>query len=63
MKKIKWENIISLVLGIVFVAGMVQHVQNNGFYVGLLGEVGMYFSSVVVAYIVVKTIRLENKNN
>ena len=62
MRKIKWENIILLVMIILGVVSMVHHIKLNGWYNNLVIEAIVYLLISVGARSLVKDIR-KNPNN
>lgn len=57
MRKIKWENILSLLLVIIAIASMIKHITINGYYFGLLFEMIIDYSLIVFNYFLVKNLR------
>lgn len=57
MKKIKWENIVTMIMIVLSVWSIVVHVQLNGFYFELFQEVGLYVGMTFVARYIVKDMR------
>ena len=62
MKKIKWENIILLVMIILGVVSMVHHIKLNGWYNNLVIEAIVYLLISVGARYLVKDIRKNPSN-
>lgn len=62
MRKIKWENIILLVMIILAVVSMVHHIKLNGWYNNLVIEVMVYLLISVGARSLVKDIRKNPSN-
>jgi hypothetical protein len=62
MRKIKWENIILLVMIILGVVSMVHHIKLNGWYNNLVIEVIVYLLISVGARSLVKDIRKNPSN-
>ena len=62
MRKIKWENIILLVMIILVVISMVQHIKLNGWYNNLVIEAIVYLLISVGARSLVKDIRKNPSN-
>ena len=62
MRKIKWENIILLVMIILGVISMVHHIKLNGWYNNLVIEVIVYLLIGVGARYLVKDIRKNPSN-
>lgn len=62
MKKIKWENIILLVMIILGVISMVHHIKLNGWYNNLVIEAIVYLLISVGARSLVKDIRKNPSN-
>lgn len=62
MKKIKWENIILLVMIILGVVSMVHHIKLNGWYNNLVIEAIVYLLISVGARSLVKDIRKNPSN-
>ena len=62
MRKIKWENIILLVMIILGVISMVHHIKLNGWYNNLVIEAIVYLLISVVARSLVKDIRKNPSN-
>lgn len=62
MKKIKWENIILLVMIILGVVSMVHHIKLNGWYNNLVIEAMVYLLISVGARSLVKDIRKNPSN-
>ena len=62
MRKIKWENIILLVMIILGVVSMIHHIKLNGWYNNLVIEAIVYLLISVGARSLVKDIR-KNPNN
>ena len=62
MRKIKWENIILLVMIILGVVSMVHHIKLNGWYNNLVIEAIVYLLISVGARSLVKDIRKNPSN-
>ena len=62
MRKIKWENIILLVMIILGVVSMVHHIKLNGWYNNLVIEAIIYLLISVGARYLVKDIRKNSSN-
>ena len=62
MKKIKWENIILLVMIILGVVSMIHHIKLNGWYNNLIIEAIIYLLISVGARSLVKDIRKNPSN-
>ena len=62
MRKIKWENIILLVIIILGVVSMVHHIKLNGWYNNLVIEAIVYLLISVGARYLVKDIRKNPSN-
>ena len=62
MRKIKWENIILLVMVILSVVSMVHHIKLNGWYNNLVIEAIIYLLISVGARYLVKDIRKNPSN-
>ena len=62
MKKIKWENIVLLVMIILGVVSMVHHIKLNGWYNNLVIEAMVYLLISVGARSLVKDIRKNPSN-
>ena len=62
MRKIKWENIILLVMIILDVISMVHHIKLNGWYNNLVIEAIVYLLISVGARSLVKDIRKNPSN-
>lgn len=62
MRKIKWENIILLVMIILGVVNMVHHIKLNGWYNNLVIEAIVYLLISVGARYLVKDIRKNPSN-
>ena len=62
MRKIKWENIILLVMIILGVVSMVHHIKLNGWYNNLVIEAIVYLLISVGARYLVKDIRKNHSN-
>lgn len=62
MRKIKWENIILLVMIILGVVSMVHHIKINGWYNNLVIEAIVYLLISVGARSLVKDIRKNPSN-
>lgn len=62
MRKIKWENIILLVMIILGVVSMVHHIKLNGWYNNLVIEAMVYLLISVGARSLVKDIRKNPSN-
>lgn len=62
MRKIKWENIILLVMIILGVVSMVHHIKLNGWYNNLVIEAMVYLLISVGARYLVKDIRKNPSN-
>lgn len=62
MRKIKWENIILLVMIILGVVSMVHHIKLNGWYNNLVIEAIIYLLISVGARYLVKDIRKNPSN-
>lgn len=62
VKKIKWENVIVLILGVLFLISMIQHIKLNGVYSDLPLEVILYSIITINFYYIVKHIRKNVKD-
>ena len=62
MRKIKWENIILLVMVVLSVISMVHHIKLNGWYNNLVIEAIVYLLISVGARYLVKDIRKNPSN-
>ena len=62
MRKIKWENIILLVMVVLSVVSMVHHIKLNGWYNNLVIEAIVYLLISVGARSLVKDIRKNPSN-
>lgn len=62
MRKIKWENIILLVMIILGVVSMIHHIKLNGWYNNLVIEAIIYLLISVGARYLVKDIRKNPSN-
>ena len=62
MRKIKWENIILLVMIILGVVSMIHHIKLNGWYNNLVIEAMIYLLISVGARYLVKDIRKNPSN-
>lgn len=62
MRKIKWENIILLVMIILGVVSMVHHIKLNGWYNNLVIEAMVYLLISIGARYLVKDIRKNPSN-
>lgn len=62
MRKIKWENIILLVMIILGVVSMIHHIKLNGLYNNLVIEAIVYLLISVGARYLVKDIRKNPSN-
>lgn len=62
MRKIKWENIILLVMIILGVVSMIHHIKLNGWYNNLVIEAIIYLLISVGARSLVKDIRKNPSN-
>ena len=62
MRKIKWENIILLVMIILGVVSMVHHIKLNGWYNNLVIEAMVYLLISIGARSLVKDIRKNPSN-
>lgn len=62
MRKIKWENIILLVMTILGVVSMIHHIKLNGWYNNLVIEAIVYLLISVGARYLVKDIRKNPSN-
>ena len=62
MRKIKWENIILLVMVVLSVISMVHHIKLNGWYNNLVIEAIIYLLISVGARSLVKDIRKNPSN-
>lgn len=62
MRKIKWENIILLVMIILGVVSMIHHIKLNGWYNNLVIEAIVYLLISVGARSLVKDIRKNPSN-
>ena len=62
MRKIKWENIVLLVMIILGVVSMVHHIKLNGWYNNLVIEAIVYLLISVGARSLVKDIRKNPSN-
>ncbi len=57
MKRIKWENISVMVMGVLDIMSVVSHIKLNGLYAGLVGELVIYLLITFSVYYIVKDIR------
>lgn len=62
MRKIKWENIILLVMVVLSIVSMVHHIKLNGWYNNLVIEAIIYLLISVGARYLVKDIRKNPSN-
>lgn len=62
MRKIKWENIVLLVMIILGVVSMIHHIKLNGWYNNLVIEAMVYLLISVGARYLVKDIRKNPSN-
>lgn len=62
MRKIKWENIVLLIMIILGVVSMVHHIKLNGWYNNLVIEAIVYLLISVGARSLVKDIRKNPSN-
>ena len=62
MRKIKWENIVLLVMIMLSVVSMVHHIKLNGWYNNLIIEIIVYSLISVGARSLVKDIRKNPSN-
>lgn len=62
LKKIKWENIIFIILVIIDIICMKEHIKLNGLYIELGMELIIYLSMSLVARYVIKDIRKNPEN-
>ena len=62
MRKIKWENIILLVMVVLSVVSIVHHIKLNGWYNNLVIEAIVYLLISVGARSLVKDIRKNPSN-
>lgn len=62
MRKIKWENIVLLIMIILGVVSMVHHIKLNGWYNNLVIEAMVYLLISVGARSLVKDIRKNPSN-
>lgn len=62
MRKIKWENIILLVMIVLGVVSMIHHIKLNGWYNNLIIEAIIYLLISVGARSLVKDIRKNPSN-
>ena len=62
MRKIKWENIILLVMVVLSVVSMVHHIKLNGWYNNLVIEAIIYLLISAGARSLVKDIRKNPSN-
>ena len=62
MRKIKWENIVLLVMIILGIVSMVHHIKLNGWYNNLVIEAMVYLLISVGARSLVKDIRKNPSN-
>lgn len=61
LKRIKWENIFTII-GIIFdIICIVKHIQLNGYYNNLIIELFIYFGFTLLVRYIVKDIRLNTK--
>ena len=62
MRKIKWENIVLLIMIVLGVVSMIHHIKLNGWYNNLIIEAIIYLLISVGARSLAKDIR-KNPNN
>ena len=62
MRKIKWENIVLLIMIVLGVVSMIHHIKLNGWYNNLIIEAIIYLLISVGARSLVKDIRKNPSN-
>ena len=62
MRKIKWENIVLLIMIVLGVVSMIHHIKLNGWYNNLIIEAMVYLLISVGARYLVKDIRKNPSN-
>ncbi len=62
MKKIKWENILTLLLVMVYTYQLLFHYTLNGFYIGILAEIVLNIMIIITLRYLVKDIRTNPEN-
>lgn len=62
MKKIKWENIVLLIVIVLSIMSMIHHIKLNGWYNNLVIEAIMYLLIGISARLLVKDIRKNPSN-
>lgn len=62
LRRIKWENITTILVGILSVISIIRHIQLNGLYFNLILEIITYNMLTLFFRYVVKDIR-KNPNN
>ena len=62
VRRIKWENIISIIMIVLTIASTIEHIKLNGIYVDLLLELFIYSMFTIVMNYVIKDIRTNKKS-
>ena len=62
LRRIKWENITTILTGILSVISIIRHIQLNGLYFNLILEIITYLTFAFTFRYIVKDIR-KNPNN
>lgn len=62
MRRIKWENLTSLLLIILFTICLLKHIELNGVYNELIIEIVYYSLTIKILHFIVKDIRKNKKN-
>lgn len=62
LRRIKWENITTILMGILSVISIIRHIQLNGLYFNLILEIITYLTFAFTFRYIVKDIR-KNPNN
>lgn len=60
LERIKWENVVEILLTILFTYCIYTHIKINGFFEGLIVEIPMYLMLIKVFKFAVKDIRTGN---
>lgn len=59
--RVKWENIISLLFGILFIISIIKHISENGLFEMLGTEIALYGLMLYALWYSIRTTRKENK--
>ena len=62
LKRIKWENITTILMGILSVVSIIHHIELNGLYFNLILEIITYSMFTLFLRYIVKDMRKNSSN-